>query len=157
MTVPPDRRKKRAAFPPSPFLHSGPSCQASLQGWRKSVDNRERPSVSAPKDPYVPRLLWTKAEVARQLGVSEGHIDNLVRAKQLVATYVGSRKKMFTAAAVQAFIASGQTPREMGYERLEKGRERLEAPDHAAGPEANSHTPGRHVRGERSGNRHACS
>jgi hypothetical protein len=113
--------------------------------------------VSAPQDLHVQRLLWTKAEVARQLGVSEGHIDNLVRAKQLVATYVGSRKKMFTVGAVQAFIASGQTPREMGYERLEKGQERLEAPDHAAGTEANSHSPGRHVRGERGGNRHARS
>ena len=53
------------------------------------------------------------------LGVSDSHIDNLVRAGQLKATYVGSRKKHFSIEAVQAFIAAGAQPREMRNEGLE--------------------------------------
>jgi hypothetical protein len=87
------------------------------------------------------------------MGLSEGHIDNLVRAGQLAATYVGSRKKMFSVKAVEAFIASGATPREMNYEGPQKGRERLETPDHTPGPEASPPPPGRYACGERRGNR----
>jgi len=55
----------------------------------------------------------TKREAATALGVSQSHIDNLVEAGELKATFVGSRKKNFSMEALHAFIAAGTQPREM--------------------------------------------
>lgn len=127
------RSGKRAAYPPSLFLAPGPASPSSAPDWRGSIDCGRQDRQANQQGQPVPRVLWTRSEVALQLGVSQSHIANLVRAKQLLPTYVGTRKQMFSNSAIEAFLAAGAAPREMNYEGPQEGRERLETPDHTPG------------------------
>ena len=110
--------RPRAEYPVVPFRPAA-SAAAPL-GWRQSVaPQRALRQPSPSHEAAIPRLLYSKREVATALGVSDAHIDNLVKAGQLTPTFVGSRKKHFSVEAVQAFIAAGAQPREMRNEGLE--------------------------------------
>ena len=109
----------RAEYPAAPFRPA--AIAAAPQDWRRGggAPQRTLRQSSPSNEAALPRLLYSKSEVATALGVSASHIDNLVKAGQLKATYVGSRKKHFSIEAVQAFIAAGAQPREMRNEGLE--------------------------------------
>ncbi len=104
--------RSRAEYPEVPVRPAAIS--AAPQSWRQSIAPPRTPILPvSSQEAAIPRFLYTKEEVAKALGVSETHIDNLVKAGQLAPTYVGSRKKNFSMQAIQAFIAAGTQPREM--------------------------------------------
>ena len=110
--------RPRAEYPVAPFRPA--AIAAAPHSWRRGGAPQRTLRQSSPSnEAALPRLLYSKSEVATMLGVSDSHIDNLVKAGQLKPTYVGSRKKHFSVEAVQAFIAAGAQPREMRNEGLE--------------------------------------
>ncbi len=110
--------RPRAEYPVAPFRPA--AIAAAPQGWRRGGAPQRTLRQSSPSnEAALPRLLYSKSEVATMLGVSDSHIDNLVKAGQLKPTFVGSRKKHFSVEAVQAFIDAGAQPREMKNEGSE--------------------------------------